>query len=144
MQLNFAYSLKRFIEKETKLPTYLHYDGMKTPNDENLVIIKQRPNEYIQLAKARETVRTKYRFEITIFANSLRERMTYQESLGNSFLFKDVIIYDSSTKETNEKVQVNVLSDTALYPEEISRESTYHRLYFNIEILHTKHKRDYK
>lgn len=140
MQLGLTYSLRKFIEGNVDIETIMHYDGIKLPEGGTFVLIKPRSNMYQPIAKARETVQTTYRFEVALFAESLAERSELQDELDDLFMFERMPLFTDEGVLTKRTVEIEVVNQVPLYPEDVSSETKMHRVYFNLEININRHK----
>lgn len=140
MQLGLSHSLREFIENNIGIQTFIHFDGINLPEGEAFVLIKPRSNMYQNIAKARETIRTTYRFEVGIFARSLAERAELQDEMDELFTFETMPLYTDEGMLTSRSVEIEIVNQVPLYPEDVSSETKMHRTYFNLEIPINKHK----
>lgn len=139
--LGLAFSLKQFIEKETTIHTVIKYDGIKLPEQKPFVLVEYRPTTNQELSKGRETIHVIYRFQIGVFAESSYKLSEYHERLSDLFLFNNIMYYDEEVTMTDYSFNVNPdFNITTIYSDDITKETTKHRFYIDVEINVNKHK----
>lgn len=141
MQLGLTYSIKKLIEENTEYDSILYYDGIKLPEEGSFVLIRPGTNIYRTLAKSKETVATDYSFDVKVYSDSLVERSKMQSELSDLMTFNDVTLYNSDGNDTNKKFEIDIKSVVPLFPEELSDESEFNQLVFEIEVTMTKNKK---
>lgn len=139
-QLGLGYSIKMFLENETGIDTILMFDGIRLPKVKPFIIVKQMTNNNQYVAKQRETIQTTYRYEVGLFAESYAERTAVQGEIRDLFFFDDIPLYDESGRKTTKYFQVSVTSEVPLDAGDVSDKTNMHRIYFDIEVVGTKHK----
>lgn len=120
----------------------LKFDGYKMPAERPLVLIEPMQNNYEILAKQREAIGAIYRYQIGLFDKTSVNLSINQEKLTQIFNFDKFAFYD--TLQSPSPVTGYFLCDltgiTPMPADDISLESNYHRVYFDVEIQTEKYK----
>lgn len=139
-QLGLTYSVKEFLEKGTGIDVVIQFDGIVLPEEKPFIVVKQMPNSNAIMSKQRETVLTTYRFQVGIFARTLAERTATQDNVRDMFLFDVIPEYDDNGRKTTKVTQALITGETPLDADDVSDKTKTHRIYFDIEVLGTRHK----
>lgn len=140
MQLGLPYSIERFLEERTSIPTIIIYDGIELPDEKPFIEIRQMMNSNTYLSKQRESIETTFRFQIGLFADSHVERTQVQDEIRELFLFEDIPLYNSLGELTPGFFNVNLTNETPFTADDLSDKTNAHRVYFDIEISNITHK----
>lgn len=139
-QYDLAYSLQRFLAGETGIVSDIVYDGYTLDKSKPFITIEQMQNNTEILVKQREAVQVIYRFQIGLHASNPVEKMREQERISELLTFKEMPYY-STEKSVDQPVGYFLCDLKAVVPMpagEQSRQSEYHRVYFDIEIENIK------
>ena len=135
-QYDLQYALMRFLGEKTGMPVDLVYDGYKLKESRPLITIEQMQNNFESISKLREGVQVIYRFQIGLHASNAVEKVKAQETIGYALTFDDVP-YFNTNKSIDDPVGFFVVKLNAVVPmpaEDIANRSSYHRVYFAVEI----------
>lgn len=140
-QLGVAYSLRKHIEGELGIESILHYNGISLPEKLPFVMVRSvlSPHEY--LSKARETVKTDFNFEISLYADSSFNLYRYQDSLRRLLLFSDVPYFDGDGNAFERtSFEVAVRNENHITAAALSDKTSTHRVFFEITVEGTYYK----
>jgi|SRR5690625_984964 len=140
MSLNVINSLKINLEDLTDIHTVILYDGIKLPDEKPFLTIDQLTNTFDSVAKQRESVRTNHNFRVGVFAKSLRNRYEIQQTLRDIFSFSELVLHNEEGNDTGRKFEITSMNEIPLNAEDISSDTSKHRVYFDIEIQEIRHK----
>ncbi|MED1742095.1 hypothetical protein P4U97_21810 [Bacillus swezeyi] len=134
-QIDLQYSIKQHLAEKTGYKVVWIYDGVTLPDTKPFITIEQMQNNTSMLAKLRETVRTIYHFQVGINANSVTERAVVQEIVRQIFLFDKIKLIDAMdpSKELG-LFCVDMTGETPIPVEDIEDKTSYHRVFFDIEV----------
>lgn len=121
----------------------LVFDGYKMPAERPLITIESMPSNNEIVAKQRQAIETIYRYQIGLHDENSVQLSINQERLQDVFNF-DRFTYFDTLKDPTEPAGSFLCELTNITPmlsDEISRESEYHRVYFDVEIKVTKRRR---
>ncbi len=96
MQHNIQASIKTFIEQATGTSCSWIYDGVQLPTTRPATSIEFLPSNVERLTKQRELYRTRYRFQIGVFAKSSGQAATMPHDLAAAFMFNPVPLLDTT------------------------------------------------
>lgn len=117
------------------LPVNLVYDGYeREEHDTAFIEVRQMPNNNEVLSKRKESVRTTFRFQISIYANSEYDRMVKQEEVNRLLLFEDVRLVDGITGFVGGLLDVDIPFITPINAEELNDKSSYFRTHLDVEV----------
>lgn len=135
MQLDLQHSLRTHLANKTGLNVVWVYDGVVLPNVKPFITIEQMQNNNEVLSKQREAIRTTYRFQVGIFANTASERARKQDELRR-ILLRDTIELISAEQAGQSLGFFNatVTAEVPIPADDISDKTKYHRVYFDIEV----------
>lgn len=143
--LGLSYSLKEFIEAETSIPTLIKYDGIILPEGKPYALVERRPTARQQLSKGRETVTITYRFQLGIYAESHFESEGYASILNDLFLFRDIPYFDEEGALTEREFAIETdFTTVPIMSDDITKKTTYHMFFMDLEINENKHASAYK
>lgn len=135
MQLDLQHSLRTHLAEKTGLNVVWVYDGVVLPTAKPFITIEQMQNNNEVLSKHREAIRTTYRFQVGLFANSASERARKQDELRR-ILLRDTIEL-ISTEQVGQSLgffNATVTAEVPIPADDISDKTKYHRVYFDVEI----------
>ncbi|MCY8026370.1 hypothetical protein MOC05_14700 [Bacillus sonorensis] len=134
-QIDLQYSIKQHLAEKTGYKVVWIYDGVKLPDTKPFITIEQMQNNTSMLTKLRETVRTIYHFQVGVYANSAAERADVQETVRRIFLFDRFKLVDAEdpSKELG-LFCVDMTGETPISAEDLSDKTSYHRVFFDIEV----------
>lgn len=135
-QYDLQYAMQRFLGAKTSMPVDIVYDGYKLKESRPLITIEQMQNNVEVISKLREGVQVIYRFQIGLFASNPVEKVKAQETISHALTFHDVP-YFNTTKSITDPVgyiEVKLNAVTPMPADELANRSSYHRVYFDVEI----------
>ncbi|MBO0962021.1 hypothetical protein J1P26_20150 [Neobacillus sp. MM2021_6] len=142
MQLNLQHSIKTHLEAETGIPVIWVYDGVKLPAEKPFITIEQMQNNNEIISKLRESIQTTYRFQVGLHANSASERSRKQEEIQQIFLFAEMELLDAATPgKSLGFFNTNLTAEVPMPADDLSDKTSYHRVYFDIEVDMTFNRR---
>lgn len=142
MQLNLQHSLKTHLQTVTGIPTIWVYDGVSLPVAKPFITIEQMQNNNEVISKLREAVQTTFRFQVGLHANTANERARKQDQLRNIFLFDDIELLDTDTPgKSLGFFNTNLTAEVPMTADDLSAKTSYHRVYFDIEVDMTFNRR---
>lgn len=140
--MSLAYSLGKFVEDRTGLPTHIEFDEFEYPKEKPFCTIKFRINNSIQLSKLRESIRTSYRFQFGLFANTAYAMSSYQNELRELFLYSEIPLYSDEGEPTGKKFMIDAdITEVKMDSGALSDRTGNHRMYFDLRIEHVYNKR---
>jgi hypothetical protein len=134
MQLNLQHSLRSHILAKTGINTVWVFDGVKLPTTKPFITVEQMQNNTTVVSKQREAVRTIYRFQIGLFANSATDRARKQDELKRVLLFDKIELIDATSGISLGFFNADLTAEVPMPAEDISDETNKHRIYFDIEV----------
>lgn len=137
MQFNLTYSLRTHLEASTGIKTVWIYDGVKLPTERPLLTIEQMQNNNVNISKSRR-FETTYRWQVGLYTTSIRERSLLQDAVKGSLIKDKIELLNATT--SGEKLgyfYALVTGEVPITPEDISDKSSYHRVYFDVEVIAT-------
>lgn len=127
--------VKHLREKMSDIKVDLHFDGYELSNERPLIVVKQMQSNSEAISKQREGVEVIYRYQVGLYDDNSVNLSINQERLQDVFLFDEFSFYDTlrdSEKTGSFLCDLNAV--VPIRPENISEKSSYHRVYFDIEI----------
>ncbi len=118
----------------------LHYDGYEIPDSPRpLIIVEQMPSSHEIISKQREGIQAIYRYQIALIDSNSVDLSVNQEKLADIFHFDSFTFYDTlKGSQPTGSFLCELTGITPIHPEEKSEKSSYHRVYFDIEIATLK------
>ncbi|MGF7528518.1 hypothetical protein ABI953_03610 [Bacillus paralicheniformis] len=135
MQVDIQHSIRSHLAEKTGLSVVWIFDGVKYPDEKPFLTIEQLPNSISVISKRREAIQTIYRFQVGVFASSNFERGVLQEKVKRIFMFDQIELL--SAEEPGKSLgffDALVTDETPMSAEDLSDKTTYHRLYFDVEV----------
>ena len=130
------YSLQRFFDDNLGVRADWVFDGYTHPTARPYITIETLTDERITLSKQRESVQIIEHLQLGYHAINIVDRTDMAEEISDLLTFEDVPYYDTQ-KSLVEPVGFFVVGVTSVVPmpaEELTKQSGYHRVYFDIEI----------
>lgn len=90
-------SLKVFIEKAAGAPCVWIFDGAKLPATRPITTIEALPTIMSQLTKGRETIQSKYRFQIGVLCKNSVQASQLPQHIAELLMFNKVDLIDTAT-----------------------------------------------
>jgi hypothetical protein len=135
MQLNMHYSLLTHLKTRTGIPTIWVYDGITLPAVKPFITIEQMQNNTTVISKQREAVRTIYRFQVGLHANTAKDRALKQNEIKQIFLFDEIELLNATTpSQPLGFFHTDLTAEVPMPADDLSNKTEYHRVYFDIEI----------
>ncbi|MBS4195330.1 hypothetical protein [Lederbergia citri] len=112
------------------------FDGYKKPTEKPFITVEQMQNNNDILAKQREAVRTIYRFQVGLHAQSSTDRARLQERIKRIFLFDEITFLDTdkSPAQASGFFMCELMAEVPMPAGDVSNISDYHTVYFDIEV----------
>lgn len=122
-------------EKFPDMKIISHFDGMNIPDDRPLIIVEQMPSTNEIISKQREGVSSIYRYQVGLFDRNSVDLSINQEQLTDTFIFDKFTFYDTlKDSEPSGTFLCDLTGVVPIHPDDRSEKSSYHRVYFDIEI----------
>ncbi|MFJ5716532.1 hypothetical protein [Neobacillus sp. NPDC093127] len=135
MQLNLQRSLKSHLQTKVGIPAIWVYDGVKLPIVKPFITVEQMQNNNEIISKQRESIQTTYRFQVGLHASSANERVRRQEEIKQIFLFDEIELLDADTPgQSLGFFNTNLSAEVPMPADDLSDKTSYHRVYFDIEV----------
>jgi hypothetical protein len=135
MQLNIQHSMHAHLTDKTGIKVVWIYDGVKLPTTKPFITVEQMQNNTTVISKQREAVRTIYRFQIGLFANSASDRAIKQDEMKRILLFDEIELFDATIPgKSLGFFHADITAEVPMPAEDISDETNKHRVYFDVEI----------
>ncbi len=118
----------------------LHFDGYKYPEQRPLILVESMPSNFSNISKQREGMLATYRYQVGLFdSNSVNLSIT-KERLQNVFMFDRFAFYDTlkSPAKKSGYFYCELSAVTPIPADDITKQSEYNRVYFDVEITTTK------
>ncbi len=120
----------------------LHFDGYEIPEERPLVIVEQMQSNSEIISKQREGVEVIYRYQVGLYDVNSVNLSINQERLRDAFLFDKFTFYNTlGDSEATGSFLCELNAVVPIRPENNSEKSSYHRVYFDIEISTIKRRR---
>lgn len=141
-QYDLQYAIQRHLSEELTIPVDIVYDGYKLRDTKPFVTLEQMQNNNEIIAKMREASQVIYRFQVGLRASNSFEKVKLQEQISDIFTFNEIPYFDTEDTVDNEVgfFCVDLTGVVPMFSDEKSRETDYHRVYFDIEIDTKKYK----
>jgi hypothetical protein len=141
MQLNLQHSMHAHLTDKTGIKVVWIYDGVKLPTTKPFITVEQMQNNTTIISKQREAVRTIYRFQIGLFANSASDRANKQDEMKRILLFDEIELLDATIPgKSLGFFHADITAEVPMPAEDVSNETQKHRVYFDVEVDVTLHK----
>ncbi|MDQ0270723.1 hypothetical protein [Cytobacillus purgationiresistens] len=124
------------MEASTGIKTVWLYDGVTLPTVRPLLIVEQMQNNNALISKQRR-VETTYRYQIGLYAATIRERSLLQDEVKKALREKIELISATTPGEKLGYFYALVTGETPITPDDSSDKSKYHRVYFDVEVSAT-------
>lgn len=130
------YSLQRFFNDKLDLRADWIYDGYAYPEEKPFITIEVLPDERRVLSKQRESVQVIEHLQIGYHAKNIVDRTKVAEEIARLLTFEKIPHYitEQSVDQSVGFFSVNLTSVVPISADEKSRQSEYHRVYFDVEI----------
>lgn len=130
------YSLQRFFDDNLGVRADWVSDGYKHPTARPYITIETLTDERITLSKQRESVQIIEHLQFGYHAINIVDRTDMAEEIADLLTFEDVPYFDTrkSLEVPSGFFVVGVTSVVPISPDDISKHSDYHRVYFDVEI----------
>lgn len=118
----------------------LKFDGYKIPEVRPLIIVEPMQNNYEIIAKQRESIESIYRYQIGLLDINSVDLSINQERLQRTFNFDRFSFYDSlqSPPTLTGYFLCDLKAVTPMPADDITKNSEYYRVYFDVEIKDIK------
>lgn len=118
----------------------LKFDGYEMPEVRPLILVEPMPNSNEIRAKQREAIETTYRYQIGLFDTNSVNLSINQERLQQVFNFDRFAFHDTlqSPAPLTGYFLCDLTGVNPIHPDDLSKKSDYHRVYFDVEIQDTK------
>lgn len=116
------------------------YDGIELPSEKPFATIRQMNNVTTSISKAHEAVAVNYGFRVSLHCKSLAQRAAVQEKFRDVLLFDELPLYTASGLLTDSFFEVEIDGEVPLSAGDISGETEYHQIHFELSITRVKHK----
>lgn len=114
------------------------FDGVKLPgeSDKPYMTIEQMQNNDVGYTKGREAIETIHRFQLGLFAKTTTDRSRMQNAVTKTLRFDRINLIDveKSTTDVVGFFDVKLSAVVPMSAESVDARSTYHRVYFDVEI----------
>jgi hypothetical protein len=135
MQLNLQHSIHAHLADKTGIKVVWIYDGVKLPTTKPFITVEQMQNNTTVISKQRDAVRTIYRFQIGLFANSASNRAIMQDELKRILIFDEIELLDATIPgKSLGFFHAEITAEVPMPAEDISNETQKYRVYFDVEI----------
>ena len=131
------YSLQKFFDDKLGVRADWVFDGYKHPTSRPYITIEILTDERVTLSKQRESVQIIDHLQIGYHAINVIDRTDMSEEISDLLTFQEIPYFDteqSITEPTGDYFITEITAVTLISPEDISRTSEYHRVYFDVEI----------
>ena len=118
----------------------LKFDGYKMSADRPLILVESLVNNFSGISKQREGINAAYHYQIGLFDENSVNLSINQERLQNVFMFDRFNYYDTlqSPQELAGYFYCELSAVTPMPTSDITKQSEYNRVYFDVEITTTK------
>lgn len=129
-------------ERFPEIRVDLHFDGYVMPAERPLILVEPMQNNNEILAKQREAVETIYRYQIGLYGKTSVDLSVNQERLQAVFNFDRFTFYDTlqSPAIAAGFFFCKLTSVVPMPADDITKQSDYHHVYFDVEIYDNKYK----
>lgn len=137
------YSLQRFFDERFGLRADWRHDGYQYPSQRPFITIEALTDERITLSKQREAVQVTDHLQIGYHASNIVDRTQMAEKIADILTFEEIPYYDTqeSVAVPSGFFVVEVTSVVPMPADDITKQSEYHRVYFDVEIEKIKRRR---
>lgn len=139
--LGIEYSLKKFIEDSTGIPSKIITTELENPKEFPYVYIRNVPSNYEVLSKGRETVEATYNFEIILYNNSKLEMNTNKQKIMRLLMFESFKYYTSNGEATKQYLEVDSgVFESPTFVDALENLSAYYQVSYDFRVITTHHK----
>lgn len=134
------YSLQQFFDAELGLRADWVFDGYTYPTDKPFITIETLSDERTILSKGREAVQVIEHLQLGYHATNIVDRTKRAEEIADLLTFNSVPYYDTqiSVDEPVGFFDVNLTAVVPMPADDLSKQSEYNRVYFDVEIENIK------
>lgn len=116
----------------------LVFDGYKIPGDRPLITIENMQGNYERVSKLREGINATYRYQIGLHDVNSVELSKNKEVIANLFNFHRFKYFEESSDNIKGFFYCELTAVVPMPASDISKQSEFHRVYFDVEIENIK------
>ena len=116
----------------------LLYDGYEFPDDRPLITVENMQSNYEPVSKLREGIQAIYRYQIGLHDVNSVELSKNKEVIANLFNFHRFKYFEESPDNIKGFFYCELTAVVPMPASDISKQSEFHRVYFDVEIENIK------